>query len=267
MNSRNIRLVAVDEDGTFLRDHVHYDVERFERVFATMRARDIRFVVATGNQCYQVQNLFPAHVNEMGIVSANGAYVLDGTTPVFAAEASPRAVRRMLDAIAELPEVPFSMLGVDAAYVERGTSQEFFDDMARYCHRQYWVDSFEEVRDQVFMFSSVVPEAEVAGRIAQFREVTDGLMDVVSSGDGYFDVVCPGVTKATGLGELLRRWHIDPAECVAFGDSDNDLAMLQMVGTSYAMQNAPQGVQRIADHIAPPCAEDGVLQVLEELLQ
>ncbi len=266
MAERGIRLVAVDEDGTFLRDHVHYDRERFERIFATMRERGVRFVVATGNQCYQVQSLFPTHVEEMGIVSANGAYVLDGREPVYAAQASDAACSRMIDAIHELPNVPFSMLGVAGAYVERGTDQAFFDDMARYCTRQYWVDSFADVDDQVFMFSSVVDANEVWGCIERFRHIVGGLMDVVGSGDGYFDVVCPGVNKATGLDILLKRWSIEPSEVVAFGDSDNDLAMLKMAGLSYAMDNAPQNVKDAADCVAPACTEDGVLQVLEELL-
>ena len=240
---RDIKLVAVDEDGTFLRDHVHYDVRRFERIWHRMRELGVRFVVATGNQCYQVQELFAAHAHEMGIVSANGAYVLDG----------------------EQHEVPFSMLGVRAAYVERGTSQAFFDDMARYCFRQYWVDDFSEVEDQVFMFSSVVDEAEVAFQIERFRTMLGGLMDVVGSGEGYFDIVCPGINKASGLKRLMERWDVTPEECVAFGDSDNDLDMLALAGQSYAMQNAPEHVRAAADHVAPPCTEDGVLQVLEEL--
>ena len=41
--------------------------------------------------------------------------------------------------------------------------------------------------------------------------------------------------------------------------------MLSMVGLSYAMQNAPANVRAAADRTAPPCTEDGVLQVLEEL--
>ena len=53
---------------------------------------------------------------------------------------------------------------------------------------------------------------------------------------------------------------------MAFGDSDNDLAMLKMAGLSYAMDNAPQNVKDAADRVAPACTEDGVLQVLEELL-
>lgn len=262
---RQIRLVAVDEDGTFLRDHVHYDEQRFERIWERMRELGVRFVVATGNQCYQVQELFAQHAHEMGIVSANGALVLDGDERVFAAEASQTAIDRMIAACHELPEVPFSMLGVEGAYVERGTSQEFFDDMARYCFRQYWVDDFADVDDQVFMFSSVVDERVVGEKIAYFRELVAGIMDVVGSGEGYFDVVCPGVHKAEGLARLLDRWGIAPEECVAFGDSDNDLEMLSMVGLSYAMQNAPANVRAASDRIAPPCTEDGVLQVLEEL--
>lgn len=262
----DIRLVAVDEDGTFLRDHLNYDKERFEAVFRRMKQLGVRFVVATGNQCYQVQELFPSHVHEMGIVSANGAHVLDGTNEVFAAQATPEAVEHMIQAIHEHPEVPFSMLGVAGAYVERGSSQEFFDDMAQYCYRQYWVDDFRDVDDQIFMFSSVVDESVVKQKAALFSDVVQGHMDVVGAGAGYFDVVCPGVSKATGLRRLLERWDIRPEECVAFGDSDNDLDMLLMVGHSYAMQNAPQNVKDAAEHVAPPCTEDGVLQVLEQLL-
>jgi hypothetical protein len=37
-------------------------------------------------------------------------------------------------------------------------------------------------------------------------------------------------------------------------------------GLSYAMDNAPQNVKDAADRVAPACTEDGVLQILEELL-
>ncbi len=261
-----IKLVAVDEDGTFMRDHVTYDVERFERIFACMQERGIRFVVATGNQCYQVQQFFPNHLDEIGIVSANGAYVLDGREPVFAAEAEEHARTNMIEACHAHPEVPFSMLGVNGSYCERNVSQEFFDDMHIYQPRLDWVDDFSDVDDQIFMFSSNVDESVVRQQIAYFQDIVGDTMDVVSSGAGYFDVVCPGVSKATGLKCLCDRWGILPEECIAFGDSDNDLAMLGFVGVGYAMQNAPENVRAAADRIAPPNTEDGVLQVLEELL-
>jgi len=261
----NIRLVAVDEDGTFLRDHAHYDTARFERIFKRMQGLGVRFVVATGNQCYQVMDLFSAYTHKMGIVSANGAYVLDGGREVFAARASDEAVRRMIDVCHRNRDIPFSMLGVGGAYIERGTPQEFFDDTARYCHRLTWVDDFCEVDDQLFMFSTVVPEPRLDECMDLVRNAVAGLMDVVSSGEGYFDVVCPGVSKALGLQHLLDLWGIDPKDCIAFGDSCNDLEMLRMVGCGYAMANAPLSIQAAADRVAPPCTEDGVLQVLEHI--
>lgn len=260
-------MVAVDEDGTFLRDHHTYDRERFARLFERMVERDIRFVVATGNQCYQVMDLFPEYVERMGIVSANGAYVLDGTQEVFAARASDEAISRMIETCHAHPEVPLQMLGVRSSYIERGTSQEFYDDMAQYCHRLQWVDDFALVDDQVFMFSSVVPEPRLDESMDLFRTAAAGHMNVVSSGEGYFDVVCPGISKATGLRYLMERWGIEPSECVAFGDSQNDLEMLELAGCGYAMANAPQNIRDAADRVAPPCTKDGVLQVLEGLLQ
>lgn len=260
-----IKLVAVDEDGTFLRDHKHYDVERFDRIFARMQAAGVRFVVATGNQRYQVEGLFPAHVHEMGIVSASGAYVTDGGEEVFLAHAADEAVAHMIDACHKDRRVPFAMLGVACTYVERGTSQAFFDDMALYSSRITWVDDFRKVDDRIFMFSSVVERERVSAEIERYRRVVEGYMDVVGSGDGYFDIVCPGVNKAVGLQHLLDRYGIAPEECIAFGDSDNDIDLLRFVGTGYAMQNAPEDIRALADRVAPPCTEDGVLQVLEEL--
>lgn len=261
----NIRLVAVDEDGTFLRDHKYYDKRRFARVFDRMERADVRFVVATGNQCYQVQSLFPDHASRMGIVSASGAYVLDGDEEVFLAHASDETVARMIAACHAEPDVPFAMLGVAGTYVERTTSQEFYNDMAQYSTRIEWVDDFSEVNDKIFMFSSLVSVDRVAYEIEHYREVVGSFMDVMGAGGGYFDIVCPGVNKAAGLSHLLERYGIAPKECIAFGDSDNDLEMLRFVGHSYAMDEAPAHVKAAADFVAPPCAEDGVLQVLEEL--
>ena len=262
----NIRLVAVDEDGTFLRDHVHYDKERFSILFKRMQDLDVRFVVATGNQRYQVESLFSDYADRIGIVSASGAYVVDRGDEVFVAHASDEAVARMVDTCHKAPDVPFAFIGVRSTYIERGTSQAFFDDMALYSTRIQWVDDFRDVDDKIIMFSSLVDESRVRQEIDRFRQTVGDFMDVTGSGGGYFDVSCPGINKAVGLGHLLDRYGIGPEECVAFGDSDNDLDMLRYVGLSYAMQDAPENVRDAADGVAPPCTEDGVLQVLEDLL-
>lgn len=51
MNTPNdIRLVAVDVDGTFVRSDYTYDIPRFQRILSHMKRVGCNFVVASGNQ-------------------------------------------------------------------------------------------------------------------------------------------------------------------------------------------------------------------------
>lgn len=265
MEMRTPRLVAVDEDGTFLRDHVHYDEERFERVWARMQEGGCRFVVATGNQYYQVQDLFARHASEIGYVTENGSRVVAGTEELFCAAAPRQTVGQVVRLAHGMPGVSFVMSGRRAAYYERSCDPGFVEDMSLYSHRLYEVDDLAEVEDDVFMFSSWAPEGRSREVMEELSHALDGVMVPVGSGNGYFDVVMPGINKGTGLARLMEHWGIPPEEAVAFGDSDNDLEMLALVGRGYAMANAPADVRALADAVAPPCTEDGVLQVLEEL--
>ncbi len=52
----SIKLIAVDMDGTFLSDQKTYNRERFMAQYQQMKAQGIRFVVASGNQYYQLGN-------------------------------------------------------------------------------------------------------------------------------------------------------------------------------------------------------------------
>ncbi len=50
----SIKLIAVDMDGTFLSNQKTYNRERFMAQYQQMKAQGIRFVVASGNQYYQL---------------------------------------------------------------------------------------------------------------------------------------------------------------------------------------------------------------------
>ena len=50
--SSEIKMVAVDIDGTFVRSDYTYNIPRFQRVFSRMKEVGCHFVVASGNQYY-----------------------------------------------------------------------------------------------------------------------------------------------------------------------------------------------------------------------
>lgn len=68
--------------------------------------------------------------------------------------------------------------------------------------------------------------------------------------------------KKNALLSLLKDYDISPEECIAFGDSENDMEMLQAVGIGVAMGNATPECKAIADYITSDCDEDGILSAL-----
>ena len=66
---------------------------------------------------------------------------------------------------------------------------------------------------------------------------------------------------------LSMLYGIPLCDCAGVGDSDNDLAMLQAVGTPIAMGNAAPAVKAAACRIAPSNAEDGVAQAILSCLE
>ena len=59
LDTHDIKMVAVDIAGTFVRSDYTYDAPRFRRVFSRMQKEGCSFVVASGNQYYQLRDLFP----------------------------------------------------------------------------------------------------------------------------------------------------------------------------------------------------------------
>lgn len=99
------------------------------------------------------------------------------------------------------------------------------------------------------------------------REVGD-IVTVTHSNpwESLLEISAHGVSKGETLAVICERLQIDREDVVAFGDNPNDFSMLEFAGRSYIMSDGhPDGI-KYATATAPPCDEDGVAQVVEELL-
>ena len=68
-----VKVIVTDMDGTFLDDAKQYDRDRFQAQFEQLNARGIEFVVASGNQYYQLISFFPELKDRISFVAENGA--------------------------------------------------------------------------------------------------------------------------------------------------------------------------------------------------
>ena len=101
--------------------------------------------------------------------------------------------------------------------------------------------------------------AELTAHLGDAAELT------YSTNSGLIEVVPAGITKATGIEELIAPLGIAVGDVVAFGDMPNDLPMLRRAGHGVAMGNAHPQVLAAADEITAPNTDDGLAQVLERL--
>ena len=84
--------------------------------------------------------------------------------------------------------------------------------------------------------------------------------------ESLLEISAFGVSKGSTLAKVAGNLGISADDAVTFGDNPNDLSMLAWSGRSYAMKTGHPSTHAVATGIAPECNDDGVAQVLEELL-
>jgi Cof subfamily protein (haloacid dehalogenase superfamily) len=98
------------------------------------------------------------------------------------------------------------------------------------------------------------------------RAAFAGRADVTISHPRFLEFVAPGVSKGRAIRYLARRLRVPLAATLAIGDQWNDFEMLAEVGHGAAMPTAPAEVRAVARYTAPPVGDEGVAQLIEQLV-
>jgi len=99
-----------------------------------------------------------------------------------------------------------------------------------------------------------------------FDRELNGQAECLRTNINHLEVMPKGVNKATGLKHLAEEMHIRMDEILAFGDFENDVAMLAEVGLGVAVENACDLAKQNADLIIGACADNGPAEFLNQLI-
>lgn len=72
------------------------------------------------------------------------------------------------------------------------------------------------------------------------------------------------VSKSAAIESVLAYFELEPSEAIAFGDGDNDIDMLEMVGLGIAMGNGSERLKASADFITKKASDNGIEYALRE---
>ncbi len=270
-----IKIIATDMDGTLLDPRGQLDLPRLEKILDKLDHRGVRFVIATGNEVHRMRQLLGHLAERVVLVVANGARIFENNELLQAQTWDDAMVDRALDHFKGREcQDQFVVTAMNGGFVKKGTVFTELDKfmipemIEKLYQRMNFVDEFDSnLFGGVLKMSMVVGEERSDSVLQEINDLFDGHVRAVSSGYGCIDILQDGIHKAWGLVELLKRWNLKPEQIMAFGDSENDIEMLELAGISYAMENAEEAVKRVATKVAPANSQAGVYKVLENWLE
>ena len=288
-----IRLVAVDMDGTLLDDEKNFP-PGLDELLDQLEEHGIVFVPASGRQVWTLINMFHGRAG-MTFIGENGAIVMRDGREISSAPLDLATVRESVSLIRQyaLPRPGATaaredagegslrenfdgglvVCGKNCAYVER-TDEAFLAAVAPYYTRTQCVDDLVKVIDDIEQ--GRIDEAIIklavysAGDVTALADQTLGRFarshQFAISAANWADLQDRGVDKGRALRALQEYLGVTPGQTAVFGDAGNDLSMIAQAEFSFAMENASADVRAAARFLAPSNNEAGVVKVLQVLL-
>jgi len=274
------RLLALDIDGTLVNSQNELtDATRA----AVLRAKDagVQVVLATGRRYSRALPLVAPLRMHVPLITASGALIKDPVDhrTLFRADFGPEVLGNLLALLSSAGHDP-------VLYAD--TYAEGFD---YYCWRidveQPALVEFYEVNAGCERVCPDLltrpPQGVFAGCAMGTR---DAMLELARDLDhqlpgqlyahvlrspryhkGFMCEIAPyGVSKWSGVLHLADDWGIRPEEICAVGDDVNDIPMIEAAGLGVAMGNALDEVKAAADRIAPCHDSDGLVEVVNWLL-
>lgn len=263
-----MRLIATDIDGTLL----GADQVVSQRTIAALRAADeagVNVVAATGRSHWSAVPLLEPIGCVRWLLASNGATLFD----LEAMEVVERFPihRAVVETVVSSLEGEFGSLG----YSWETTEGVFQNEMFRAIRSRLFPSrkiarrsnaSFEAGGEDLVKLMVLHPDLADLEWLEAAGPHVPADVNVATSGLGFVEFTAPEADKGLALAALCDRLGVAQHDTVSFGDQSNDLGMLRWSGRGYAMANASAPAVDAASHRAPHHLDDGVAQIVEELL-
>lgn len=260
-----IKLIATDMDGTLLHDDKTYSPE-LNTVYHKLKAQDILFVIASGNQYDLLLSKFDDEIkNDLVYLCENGTKVVYQGECLYSSFLEKEDYQQTLAVLKQYDDCMIVVSGNQHAYISK--KYEYKRDFIElFMKNVVFVDSYDEIQDDILKFSIAHFGNEIDRRKKQIASELNECMKLVTTDHVWFDIFYKTVNKGTTLTHLGKYFDIDLSEMAAFGDEMNDYEMLQQVKYAYAMANAADAIKAIAYEVVASNEDDGVIKKIKEII-
>lgn len=268
-----VKAIFLDIDGTLTNSKKEITPKTLHALKAA-QDKGIRLVIASGRPAKGLMKYgeildMPAHHGLF--VAYNGARIIDCENQEVLVDITmkPEDVKAVLHHVKQFDVIPIVTYGeymvVEDVYNCMVSDEGRKFNVIAYESRSnnYRLMEVENMEDffEDFPVNKILTAGDSDYLAAHWQEMQAPFRDTLScmfTSHFYYEYCSKGINKGTSLAQAMQELNILPEECMAFGDAENDISMIQYAGIGVAMGNASDDVKAAADEVTLSNEEDGI---------
>ena len=261
------KLIALDIDGT-IRSAERDVSDRTRTAVTRVQDSGATVTLATGRMFHSALESTAGLNISAPIISFQGAHIADSKTGevLWHRPLTPSMALQALEALATWQGVILVYQG-DHVYANRQSPWVEAYSQRNLGRVQVIDDIGALVHKEPTRLVAVGEEDEVDRLSVTLSASFDSRLNIIRSLPRLCEILHPETGKHRALARLCRHLGVPQRETVVFANGHEDARMVRWAGLGVAVGDADSEVLEVADRVAPPMQEDGVAQVLEDLLE
>ena len=243
-----LKLIASDIDGTILLNGAtEVPKELFEQIKA-LKKQGILFVVASGRQYKNLQQLFAPVKDDIAYICENGGVCMYQNKAIHERYLAHNLAMEISADILAHENCELQISTVDIQYL-MPKAPSFLERMQNEIGLKIEViDNLQQVPSPILKIAMF---SKGGIKNTEYWQEKYGHLCAIQYGRyDWLDFAPTMTNKGQALSILMEYLHIKKQESMAFGDYYNDIWMLQAVGMPIVMDSAPKDMQKFAHHTA-----------------
>lgn len=273
---KNIKLLVTDIDGTLLKDNGTIGTHT-KQLLEKVYSMGIHIAIATGRS----QAALPEIIYKMPcfeyVITGNGTsiYYIPERKLIYDCKMPAVLAAKIIDVFIE-SGFQMEVVIEGRAYV----SDEYYNNplilnipqnMVKYVQSTRFPtpdiykltqEHIDDIESLVLVIDDINEKRIIRNRVEQFENIY-----VTTSVDHYIECNHIEARKGRTMEKLGRMLGVSIDEIIAFGDSENDLDMIECAGIGVAMGNASEDVKKKANIITSDNNSEGIAAILEQMIE
>ena len=253
------KLLFFDIDGTLIDNESHQVPNSTKEALAKAKEKGHLLVVCTG----RCKTIWPKEILDLGfhgIIGGCGTNIYYNNKELLHASIDKKLQR----------EIANDLLKYDIDGVLEGKEKHYFRRDIRIDHVKeiFKTNGEHSSLGQLFIdeedldFDKMALWFDQKSDMASFKKKYEKRFDFIERASDFYEIVPKGYSKATGIKYLCDYLEIDLKDTFGFGDSTNDLPMLEVVGTSIAMKSGNPAIFSYVDYVTDGVMQDGIKKAM-----